>query len=99
MRVLLILNWKVKNVPNDAFWKFVEMPALPPVGCGMSLYDDYDGTCSRVKEIWWDETSPSFFEVVLEAVDGGDEPIEKAIERMRKLGWTHESERPACLAE
>ncbi len=100
MRVLLRLNWIREGKLEDAFWKFAEMPALPPVGCSVYLDDKGEGHLGivEVKEVWWSETQPTYFEVDLESIDTGNEDRKATIDWMRTLGWTHESEKPSCEA-
>lgn len=100
MRVQFRLNWIREGKIEDAFWKFVDMPALPPVGCNVYLDNKGDGELGivEVKEIWWSESKPSYFEVDLESIDTGDEDRQVTIDWMRTLGWTHESEKPSCEA-
>jgi hypothetical protein len=97
MRILLKLNWIRDGKREDEFWKFVEMPSLPPVGCNVYLNDNGDGHLGifEVKEIWWSETHPSYFEVDLEPMDTGDEDRKETIDWLRNLGWTHQSEQIA----
>ena len=100
MRVQFRLDWIREGKLEDAFWKFVDMPALPPVGCSVQLDDKGDGHLGIVDviEVWWSESQPTFFEVGLDPIDTGDEDRKVTIDWMRTLGWTHESEKLSCEA-
>jgi len=100
MRVQLVLNWIRAGKLEDSFWKFVDMPTLPPVGCRVYLDDKGEGNLGivEVTKVWWTERNPTFFEVELEPIDTADEDGDATIAWLKSLGWTHESECPSCEA-
>ena len=97
MKVQMLMDWTRKGEQYDCFWKIVDMPSLPPIGC-MLHFDHKDLDCFEVKCITWNESRPNIFQIELSAIDTGEEDAEVTIDWMRACGWTHESERPSYEA-
>jgi len=91
MRVQLIINWALDGKLEDPFWKFVEMPCLPPIGIALHLMAGDHDLFKEVTAINWSETRPGFYEVWLEEIET-DEPREDTISWMNGFGWKHESQ-------
>ena len=98
MKVALILDWYLDKERQDSFWKVVEMPALPHVGCDVFIQGDgrgIDGIVA-VRSILWCESRPDVFEVEIGEIHESSKfrDHEEFIVGMQQNGWLYEATHP-----
>lgn len=98
MKVALVLDWYFDDERQDPFWKLVEMPAVPPIGCDIFLQGDgrgIDGIVT-VRSVLLCESRPDVFEVEIGESRQSSRPIGHAriVAGMEANGWSYEATHP-----
>jgi len=98
MIVAIINDCKINGKPSDGFWKFVDVPALPPVGSWIWMRNDdgvmdIGGTVEKLE--WWEGCAcyEVFLKMPFDSFEGDELEIMKEFE---SAGWKSESKSPLC---